>query len=215
MNGVSVYDCPEVNHATNIKNLLEYSNGYIKSQGTNEFFYLDTTRNTVLTEFTAADNNARVVGYNSGYVIRKMLLVDNAEVNVEIPLNRYGFFEILHDELLPNTKIELKITFESDENLVWRTGGNDCRVVITKLQLIVPRIIFNANGLKMYSDNYFVNKKWSYLRELISKSDSTQQASGNFRISTGINKPRHVFVFIINDANDEVQTANKYLYNTF
>lgn len=215
MNGISVYDCPEVNHATNIKNLLEYSNGYVQSQGTNEFFYLDTTRNTVLTEFTAADNTARVAGYNSGFVTRKALLVDNAEVNVEIPLNRYGSFERLHDELLPNTKIELKITFESDANLIWRTGGNDCRVVITKLQLIVPRITFNANGLKIYSDNYFINKKWSYLRELIYSGDSTQQASGNFRISTGINKPRHVFVFIINDANDEVQTANKYLYNTF
>ena len=38
MNGISVYDCSDVNHATNIKNLLEYSNGYVKSLGTNEFF---------------------------------------------------------------------------------------------------------------------------------------------------------------------------------
>ena len=42
-----------------------------------------------------------------------------------------------------------------------------------------------------------------------------QQAGGEYRIDTAVNKPRHVFVFIINDANDEVQTANKYLYNTF
>ena len=215
MNGISVYDCSDVNHATNIKNLLEYSNGYVKSLGTNEFFYLDTTRNTVLTEFTAADNTARVVGYNSGFAVRHRLLVDNAEVNAEIPLNRYGFFERLHDELLPNTKIELKITLESDANLVWRTGGADCRVIITKLQLIVPRITFNANGLKIYTDNYFMNKKWSYLREQIYTNDSTQQASGSYRITTGINKPRHVFVFIINDANDDAQTANKFLYNTF
>ena len=38
MNCISVYDCSDVNHATNIKNLLEYSNGYVKSLGTNEFF---------------------------------------------------------------------------------------------------------------------------------------------------------------------------------
>ena len=37
MNGIDVYDCLEANHATNIKNLLEYSIGYSKSQGTNEF----------------------------------------------------------------------------------------------------------------------------------------------------------------------------------
>ena len=104
MNGISVYDCSDVNHATNIKNLLEYSNGYVKSLGTNEFFYLDTTRNTVLTEFTnatvkahaddAATNvlNGRNANYNSGFAVRHTLLVDNAEVNAEIPLNRYGFF---------------------------------------------------------------------------------------------------------------------------
>lgn len=40
MNGVDVYDCSEANQATNIKNLLEYSQGYSKSQGTNEFFLL-------------------------------------------------------------------------------------------------------------------------------------------------------------------------------
>ena len=233
MNGISVYDCSDVNHATNIKSLLEYSNGYVKSLGTNEFFYLDTTRNTTLTEFTNAilkahannpGNNAddptnafngRNANYNSGFAVRHTLLVDNAEVNAEIPLNRYGLFERLHDELLPNTKIELKITLESDANLVWRTGGADCLVIITKLQLIVPRITFNANGLKIYTDNYFMNKKWSYLREQIYTNDSTQQASGSYRITTGINKPRHVFVFIINDANDDAQTANKFLYNTF
>ena len=234
MNGISVYDCSDVNHATNIKNFLEYSNGYAKSQGTNEFFfYLDTNRNTTLTEFTTVilkahdtnrGNNAneptnalgrRVSTYNSGFAVRHTLLVDNAEVNTEIPLNRYGFFERLHDELLPNTKIELKITFESDANLVWRTGGADCRVVTTKLQLLVPRITFNANGLKIYSDNYFMNKKWSYLREAIQSSDATQQAPGNFRVSTGINKPRHVFVFIVNTADEDSQTANKFLYNTF
>ena len=233
MNGISVYDCSDVNHATNIKNLLEYSNGYVKSLGTNEFFYLDKNRHTRLAEFTNAilkahannpGNNAddptnafngRNANYNSGFAVRHTLLVDNAEVNAEIPLNRYGFFERLHDELLPNTKIELKITLESDANLVWRTGGADCRVIITKLQLIVPRITFNANGLKIYTDNYFMNKKWSYLREQIYSDDSTQQASGNYRITTGINKPRHVFVFIINEANDNSQTANKFLYNTF
>ena len=176
-----------------------YSQGYAKSQGVNEFFYLDKTRDTVLTGFAA----------------RHALLVNNAEVNVETPLNRYGFFEELHKELLPNTKLELKITFEDDNNLIWRTGGADCRVVITKFQLIIPRITLNASGLKLYSDDYFKNRKWSYLREVINSNDATQQASGNFRISTRINKPRYVFVFIINTADDNDQGANKFLYNTF
>ena len=78
MNGVDVYDCSEANQATNIKNLLEYSQDYSKSQGTNEFFYIDTTRTAV-----EADN--------SGFLARKSLLAGNRGMNAEIPLNRYGF----------------------------------------------------------------------------------------------------------------------------
>ena len=46
-------------------------------------------------------------------------------------------------------------------------------------------------------------------------SNSTNQRSGTFNITSGINRPRHVFVYIINDANIALQTANPFLYNTF
>ena len=50
--------------------------------------------------------------------------------------------------------------------------------------------------------NYIANKKWTYLREQIQRSNSsTADESGYFNITNGISKPRHVFVFIINDAN--------------
>ena len=44
---------------------------------------------------------------------------------------------------------------------------------------------------------------------------SSQQRTGHFNISSGMSKPRHVFVLIINDANINVETANPFLYNTF
>ena len=201
MNGVDVYDCSEANQATNIKNILEYSQGYSKSQGTNEFFYIDTTR-------TAAEAE------NKGFLARKTLLAGNLGVNAEIPLNRYGFFGSLLGELLPNSRIEIKIDLESDANLVWK-AADDCRVVVTQLQLIVPRILFNSEGKRLYMEKYLGTRKWNYLREMVERGNSTREQTGNFRITTAINKPRHVFVFIINDANDESQTANKFLYNTF
>ena len=55
--------------------------------------------------------------------------------------------------------------------------------------------------------------KWAYLRENIERSNGSRQRAGHFRVSTGISK--HVFVFIINDANIDAQTANPFLYNTF
>ena len=131
MNGIDVYECSEANHATNIKNLIEYSSGYSKSQGTNEFFFLDINRNAAENKSTfnatpvMTGRNAR---YNKGFASRKALLGTSSTVNAEILLNRYSFFTSLHDEILPNSKIELKIEFESDNNLVWQAGA-DCRVI--------------------------------------------------------------------------------------
>ena len=53
------------------------------------------------------------------------------------------------------------------------------------------------------------------MREEIMRSNSSRQRSGHFKISSGISKPRHVFVYIINHANINSQTANPFLYNTF
>ena len=216
MNGIDVYDCDDVNHATNIKNLLEYSVGYSKCQGTKEFFYVDTSRSAEAREFTTVANNTAVRRntYNSGFAARKLKLNSGASANAEIPINRYGFFEALHNELLPNSRIELNITLEDDNNLVWRTGAADCRVVLSKFQLIVPRIIFNSDGQSLYMSKFLNMRKWSYLRETVYKSNQTTQSNGQFRMS-GINKPRHVFIFIIDAADETVQTANKFLYKTF
>ena len=121
---------------------------------------------------------------------------------------------MLEDELLPNTRVEMNFEIESDGNLIWQAGA-DCRVVITRMQLYVPWITFDSEGQTYYMRQYLKTHKWTYLRENIERSNSSRQRGGNFRISTGILKPRHVFVFIINDANIDAQTANPFLYNTF
>lgn len=181
---------------------------YAMNQATNEFYFIDTTRNAVHDKANA--------DYNKGFAIRKSFLNGGNTINTEIPLNRYGFFGSLLNELLPNSRIEINITIENDNNLVFQATDN-CRVIITKFQLIIPRIIFNPEGNTIYVKNYLKTDKreWTYLRELVEKSGSSTLQTNNFRISTGINKPRHVFVFIINDASDNSQTHNKFLYNTF
>ena len=206
LNGRKVYDLNNANHCVNIKNLLEYSPSYAESTATNEFFHLDKNRH--------AEERKANANYNQGFGIRKALLGISSTVNTEIPLNRYSFFEVLRDELLPNTRLELNFELESDGNLIWQAGA-DCRVIVTKMQLLVPRITFNSEGQSLYASKYITNKKWIYLREEIMRSNSSRQRSGHFNITSGISKPRHVFVFIINDANISNQTANPFLYNTF
>ena len=236
-NGRPVYDCDYANHCVNIKNLLEYNPSDAKSVGANEFYFLDTTRNAEEEKYTKrqvthrrnAAGNADEAGlmlddvnlnYNKGFAARKTLLGLSAVVNCEIPLNRYSFFEELQVKLLPNMKIDLEIEFEDDKNLIWRQGAADAagtsyRLIITRLQLFVPRLVFNSEGQKLYMENYVKPYKWTYLKEAVFTSNISTQNSGHFRITNGISKPRHVFVFFINNANINDQSYNPFLYNTF
>ena len=237
-NGRQVYDCDYANHCVNIKNLLEYNPSFAKSVGTNEFYFPDTSRNADGRKYTkrrvvhrrdAADANDDPglmldninADYNKGFASRKHLLGLSAEVNCEIPLNRYSFFEELQDKLLPNMKIDLNIEFADDKNLIWRRrGGADAagtsyRLIIRRLQLFVPRLVFNSEGQKLYMENYLKPYKWTYLKETVFTYNLSTQNSGHFRITNGISKPRHVFVFFINNANLNNQLQNPFLYNTF
>ena len=233
--GRDVYDCDYANHCVNIKNLLEYNPSYAKRVGTNEYYFPDTSRHangsTFVRRFvqhTGDANNQRVemvesdnANYNKGYASRKILLGASAEVNCEIPLNRYSFFEELQDKLLPNVKIEIQIEMENDKNLIWRgdaqadAAGTTYRLIVTRLQLYVPRLIFNSEGQKLYLENYLKPHKWTYLTETTYNQDMRTQRTGNFRLTNGILKPRHVFIFFINNANLDNQLQNPFLYNTF
>ena len=117
-------------------------------------------------------------------------------------------------------KIDFDIEFQDDKNLIWRKQGadgaaNNYRLIIKRLQLFVPRLIFNSEGQKLYLENYLKPYKWTYLKEEVSTSNVSTQKTGYFRITNGTPKPRHVFVFFINNANLNNQLENPFLYNTF
>ena len=235
--GREVYDCDYANHCVNIKNLLEYNPSYAKSVGTNEYYFPDTSRVPDSSKYIRrrvehvrndANNAYEVrtlpdvenINYNKGFAARKELLGLSAEVNCEIPLNRYSFFEELQDKLLPNVRIELQIEMENDKNLIWRTGAADAagttyRLIVTRLQLYVPRMIFSSEGQKLYLENYLKPHKWTYLTETTYNQDMRRQRTGNFRLTNGILKPRHVFTFFINNESLDDQRNNPFLYDTF
>ena len=219
--------------------MLEYNPSYAKSVGTNEFYFPDTSRSADGIKHTKRRVTGRRnvqntgddaglmlddvnVNYNKGFAARKVLLGASAEIKCEIPLNRYSFFEELQDKLLPNMKIDLKIEIDDDKNLIWRgdranadAPGNSYRLIITRLQLFVQRLVLNSEGQKLYMENYLKPYKWTYLKETVFTSNLTIQNSGHFKITNAISKPRHVFVFFINNANLNNQLENPFLYNTF
>ena len=94
-------------------------------------------------------------------------------------------------------------------------AGADCRVIIKRLQLYIPKLTFNAEGQKLYMENYLKPYEWTYLNEVIHTSNNLQQQTGHYRITTAISKPRHVFVWAINTARINAQAANPFIYDTF
>ena len=55
--------------------------------------------------------------------------------------------------------------------------------------------------------------KWSYRRE--DSSNSGRQQTGTFKITSAIERPRDVFVWILNDARKASQAQNPFLFDTF
>ena len=70
-------------------------------------------------------------------------------------------------------------------------------------------------GTSLYTSQYLKPHKWTYEREMVERSNSTKQRVGTFKIMSGINRPRHVFIWFLNDASDNAQAENPFLYNTF
>ena len=221
INGREVYQCNSANHVVNIKNLLEFDTSFAESVASNEFYFLDTTnspnRNKYLTRQVQHGRNNDNTGwtprifienentsYNAGFDKRKKQLENSRILNCEIPLNRYSLFKALKDKILPDSRFELNMEFESDNNLVWRSGNDVCRVIITKLQLFIPQ---NTLITKMTPE--------SFLNEFVTNSSYLRQKEGNFLITNEISKPRHVFIFIVNSANFNSQTSNPFIYQTF
>ena len=93
--GKIVYDTDNLHKVTFIKNLLEYSDDYARSVRKNSLWYLDTDDTS---------NNT-----NAGFEALRLLTVANKNVNLIIPLNRYGFFEELEDKILVPMELQFEI----------------------------------------------------------------------------------------------------------
>ena len=83
------------------------------------------------------------------------------------------------------------------------------------MQFFVPKVIFSAEGQKLYMEEYLQPYKWTHLSDIVEISENLKQQAGNFRTRDEISKPRHVFLFMINTENINDQTKNPFIYNTF
>ena len=208
-NGESVYTNIKANESSNVLTLLKYTKSYADSVGKDQFFYVDTSTGT------AEPRPAQAALYNNGFATRK-ILTDEAAVNkISIPLNQYSYFAAFKNQLHPNIKTNILIRLENDNNIIFRKGAApDSKVVVTKMRLWCPKIIFNGLGMKEYTEKYLKPKKWIYLKEH-QESIQTTAINSFFRIATGIRRPRHVFLWVVPTASYSNQEHNIFTFETF
>lgn len=146
----------------------------------------------------------------------KSLLTASTINNAVLPLNRYGFFRFLNEKLIPNGKISIDVTLETDNNVIFRANEVDPRrYVVTRMVLWVPKVIFNTEGETMLLETFSKPHTWSYLRERIVVSPSSTSRQQTFKIDSNIRKPRHVFVLVLNETKLNDQEQNMFLFNTY
>ena len=94
-------------------------------------------------------------------------MTDGGAINeFSLPLNLYSYFAAFKNNLQPNLKTSILLQIEDDNNIVLRSATAPAsKVIITKLRLWVPKIVFNKVGLQAYLADYLKPKKWNFLKE--------------------------------------------------
>ena len=204
-NGITVYNNARANESSNILSMLKYTKSYADTVGKDQFFFVDSSSGT-------AEPQPTEELYNEGFAKRKKLTDDAATPHISIPLNLYSYFAAFKNNLHPNLKTNILLKLEDDNNIIFKhANAPDSKVILTKLRLWVPKIIFNEVGLKNYLEDYLKPKKWIYHKEHqeIKQSGATNDS---FRISTGIRRPRHVFIWAVPTLAYNNQGANIFTF---
>ena len=230
--GESVYNNNiSANEGANLLTLLNYTKSYADSVGSDQFFYLDTSTSANINLFRDRTIDVRDAtpggdtrpipmprnnaNYNEGFTKRKALTDGGLIQNISLPLNLYSYFASFKRNIHPNLKINIELRLEQDANLIFRNAAEDGKIIVTKLRLWCPKLIFNAEGLNLYRSDYMKPKKWAYLAEYFYKFTRAGDNRGDMvRLVTSIRKPRHVFIWTVPEASYAVQTANIFVFDT-
>ena len=154
--GKIIYDTDNLHLVTFAKNLLEYSDDYARSVAKNSLWYLDT-------DDTSDDTN-------TGLEARRLLTASRKLVNVNIPLNRYSFFEELEGRMLPPMQLNFEIDLNTDVEVLYG-AVNTLRLTIDRFYLWVPRIEPKDALMSKFISDFQKPSKWKYLREMYQHSD--------------------------------------------
>ena len=201
--GDQVIDTPNVNESVAIRNKAEYSSAYL-AQASSTFFYPNSG--------TGAASRAT----NAGFASKAALTNALGGVNLIAPLNKYSFFAASQNVVYPTGKMELNITLERDENVLYKdAAAAEGRYVVTKMRLWVPKMELNSADKKKFDSALTEKRSWGYLADRVETSPVSMLQTGTFDISSSIEKPRFVMLYAVDSTKDGDVTKNSFHYDTY
>ena len=133
--------------------MLTYA--YANSSATSEYFYLDRGDTTIK---DVGDANC-----NKGFTIRSaFVLAGKIQISI-ISLNKFSCFEGLERNHLPPSQIQISPKLTDDATPIYGNNGADAGNVVSKLELWIPRMLFNSDGLNFVQNNR-TKTEWVYLK---------------------------------------------------
>ena len=98
---------------------------------------------------------------------------------------------------------------------MYRINGVDAgKVIVTKLVLWIPRMVFNSDGLNFVQNNH-TKTEWVYLRDMVQVSQDSEQREATFNITSEVKQPKHIFVYLQRTVRSSNQEHNLHILDTF
>ena len=112
--------------------------------------------------------------------------------------------------MLPLMQLAIELELTPDVELLY--GEHDtARLVIDRFYLWVPRLEPKDALMTKFISEFQKPTKWTYLREMYQSSAPTRN-SGDFRISSSIDKVKHVFIYFQRNKTNDMP-ENPYIFH--
>ena len=156
--------------ATTMLGVLKYPDDFSKSQGLNQLWLKDENNGSAFFD----ENDAN---YNNGFYERHKYIIGlpqpKGTFSFKIPLKHFlGFCED-YKKILYGMQQRLTLTRTTDDNAIFRTGGNRGKVVLEKIRWFMPHVI-PSDAYRLQLDKIIEKKEKIPVGYRMLQCDTTQ-----------------------------------------
>ena len=181
--------------ATTMLGLLKYPDDFSKSFGLNQLWVKDESTGTT-------ERRKDQETYNRGFDIRRSYIITspttNGKFSFKIPLKHFlGFCED-YKKVFYGMQQKLTLTRTSDNNAIFRTGGDEGEVYLGRIRWFMPHVI-PSDVYRLQLDKIIEKKEKIPVGYRMLQCDSTQvpATSTNFTWRLGVKSSPDIPRFII------------------